>query len=122
MPAAKQNANSVAAEQCGVDDCEGESEDNSKATINVNDHICKVAEDTKEDIGIIFDLEDNEVNVSLRDFGTYMKFNKECLHKRYKSGTVDAYLSAQLFAAPAVGQNRQKLAEMNKPGIFEKKH
>ncbi len=32
MPAAKQNANSIAAEQCAVDDGEGELEDKSKAT------------------------------------------------------------------------------------------
>jgi hypothetical protein len=63
----------------------------------------------------------NEAKVSLRYFGSYVKFNKECLHKGYKSGTVDTYLSAQLFAAPAVGQNRQKLAEMNKTGRFERK-
>jgi len=48
-----------------------------------------------------FNLEDNEVKVSLRDFGSYVKFNKECLHKGYKCGTVDTYLTAQLFAAPA---------------------
>ncbi len=122
MPAAKQNTNSVAAEQCGVDDCEGELEDNSKATINVNDHKCNVAEDTEDNIGIIFDLEGNEIKVRLRDFGSYVKFNKECLHKGYKSGTVDTYLSALLFAAPAVGQNRQQLAEMNKTRRFEKKN
>jgi hypothetical protein len=67
-------------------------------------------------------LEDNEVKVNLRDFGGYVKFNKKCLHKGYKSGRVDTYLYAQLFAAPAVGQNRQKLAEMNKTGRFKKKH
>jgi hypothetical protein len=68
-------------------------------------------------------LEGVEVKVSLRDFGSYVKFNKKCLHKGYKSGmVVDTYLSAQLFAAPAVGQNRQKLAEMNKTGRFKKKH
>ncbi len=99
-----QHANSVAAEQCGVDDCEGELDDNSKATINVNDHECNIIEDTKEDIGIIFKLEVNEVKVSLRDFGSYVKFNKECLHKGYKCSTVDTYHSAQLFAAPAEGQ------------------
>jgi hypothetical protein len=35
---------------------------------------------------------------------------------------VDTYLSAQLFAAPAAGQKRQKVAHMNKTGIFKKKH
>jgi hypothetical protein len=44
MPAAKQNANNVAAERCGVDDYEGELEDNSKATTNVNDHECNIIE------------------------------------------------------------------------------
>jgi hypothetical protein len=66
-------------------------------------------------------LEGNEVKVSLRDFRSYVKFNMECLHKGYKSSTVDTYLSAQLFAEPAVGQNRQQLAEMNKTGRFERK-
>jgi hypothetical protein len=32
------NANSASAEECDVDDCEVELEDNSKAIINVNDH------------------------------------------------------------------------------------
>jgi hypothetical protein len=92
-----------------------------KATINVNDHKCNVAEDTKDVIGIIFDLEGDEVKVSLRDFGSYVKFNKEGLHKRYNSSVVGTYLSAQLFAAPAARQNRQKLAEINKTERFEKK-
>jgi hypothetical protein len=35
---------------------------------------------------------------------------------------VDTYLSAQIFAAPAAGQKRQKMADMNKTGRFEKKH
>ncbi len=56
------------------------------------------------DVSIILDLEGNEVKRILRDFGSYMMFNKECLHKGYKSVTVDTYLSAQLFAAPASGQ------------------
>jgi hypothetical protein len=34
---------------------------------------------------------------------------------------VDTYLSAQLFAAPAAGKKRQKLADMNKTGRFKKK-
>jgi hypothetical protein len=67
-------------------------------------------------------LEGNEVNVSLRDFGSYVKFNKKCLHKGYKCGRVDTYLSVQPFAAPAVGQKRQKLAGMNKIGQFKKNH
>jgi hypothetical protein len=74
-----------------------------------------------DDIGIIFNLKGNEVKVSLRDFGSYVKFNKECLHKGYQCRTVDSYLSAQLFAAPAVGQQKQKLADMNNTGRFDKK-
>ncbi len=59
--------------------------------------------DTEEDIGIIFKLEGNDVKVSLRDFGSYVKFNKECYHKGYKCSTVNTYLTAQLFAAPTEG-------------------
>jgi hypothetical protein len=43
--------------------------------------------DTEDDIGIIFKLEDNDVKVSIRDFGTYMKFNNEWYHKGYKCRT-----------------------------------
>ncbi len=95
-------------------------EENSKTTININDHECNVIEDTEDDISIIFKLEGNEVKVSLRDFGSYVKFNKECLHKRYKCSMVYTYLSAQLFAEPAAGQKRQKVADMNKSGRFQK--
>ena len=66
------------AEECGVDICEGELEDNSKATFHINDHECNVITDTEDDISIIFQLEGNDEKVSLRDFGSYMKFNKEC--------------------------------------------
>jgi hypothetical protein len=103
MTAETLHATNTAAEECGVDDCEGELEDNSNATINVNDHKCNVIEDTEDDIGIIFKLEGNDVKVRQMDFGSYMKFNKECLHKEYQCGMVDTYLSAQLFAAHAVG-------------------
>jgi hypothetical protein len=92
------------AEECGVDDCDGQLEENSKATIDINDHECNVITDTEDNIGIIFGLENNDVKVSLRDFGSYKKFNKECYHKGYKSGKVNTYITAQLFAAPAVGQ------------------
>jgi hypothetical protein len=51
-----------------------------------------------------------------------VKFNKECFHNGYKSGTVDTYLSPQLFAAPAARQNRQELAIINNMARFEKKH
>jgi hypothetical protein len=37
------------------DDSEGGVEDKSKASINVDDQECNVAEDTKDKIGIIFD-------------------------------------------------------------------
>ena len=117
-----QHATNAAAEECCVDDCDGELEDNLKATINVNDPECNVIEDTEDNIGIIIQLEGNDVKVSLRDFGSYVKFDKECLHKGYKCGTVDTYLSAQLFPAPAVGQKRQKLACMNKTGRSKKKN
>jgi hypothetical protein len=80
MTAETQHATNAAAEQCSVDDCEGGLDDNSKATINVNDHECNVIEDTEDNIGIILKLEGNEVKVSPRNFGSYVKFNKESLH------------------------------------------
>jgi hypothetical protein len=92
------------AEECDVDDCDGQLEDNSKATIDINNHECNVITDTKDDIGLIFQLEVNNVKISLREFGSYVKFNKECYHKEYKSGEVNTYLTAQLFAVPAAGQ------------------
>jgi hypothetical protein len=101
--------NAWLAEECGVDDCEGQSEENSIATFDINNHECNVITDTEEDIGIFFWLEGNDVKVSLRDFGSYVKFNKECYHKGYKSGTVNTYLTAQLFAAPAVEQKWHRL-------------
>ncbi len=96
--------NVCVAEECGVDDCEGQFKENSKATFNIKDHECNLITDTKDNISIIFQLEGNDVKVSLRDFGSYIKFNKECYHKGYKSGMVNTYLTAQLFAAPAAGQ------------------
>jgi hypothetical protein len=45
-------------------------------TINANDHECNLIDDTEDNIGIIFKWEGNDVKVSLRDFGSYMKFNK----------------------------------------------
>jgi hypothetical protein len=70
-----------------------------------------VITDTDDDIGIIFQLEGKDVKVSIRDFGSYVKFNKECYHKGYKNGKVNTYLTAQLFAAPAA---RQKVAQIEK--------
>jgi hypothetical protein len=72
--------NVCVAQECGVDDYEGELEENSKATFDINDHECNVITDTEDNIGIIFKLEGNNAKVSLRDFESYMKFNKECYH------------------------------------------
>ena len=77
--------------------------------------------DTEDNIGIIFQLEGKDVKVSIRDFGSYMKFNKECYHKGYKSGEVNTYLTAQLFAAPAAGQKWHRLKSMNITGRYKKK-
>ncbi len=85
------------AEECGVDDCDRQLEDNSKATIDINNHECNVSTDTEDDIGIIFQLEGNDVKVSLRDFGSYVKFNKECYHEGYKHGKVNTYLTAARY-------------------------
>ncbi len=115
------HATNASAEECGVHDCEGELEENSKATFDINNHKCNVITDTENDFGIIFKLEGNDVKVSLRDFGSYIKFNKECYHKRYKCGTVNTYLTAQLFATPAVGQKWHRLKCMSKTGRFKKK-
>jgi hypothetical protein len=38
------------AEECGVDDCDGQLEDNSKATIDINNHECIMITDTEDDI------------------------------------------------------------------------
>jgi hypothetical protein len=109
------------AEECGVDDCEGQFKENSKATFDMTDHECNLITDTEDDIGIIFQLEGYDVKVSLRDFGSYVKFNKECYHKGYKSSMVNTYLTAQLFAAPAAGQKWHRLKCMNITGRYEKK-
>jgi hypothetical protein len=114
-------ATNASAEECGVDDCEGELEENSKASFDINDHECNVITDTEDNIGIIFKLEGNDVKVSLRDFGSYVKFNKECYHKGYKCSMVNTYLTAQLFAAPAAGKKWHRLECTNKTGRFEKK-
>jgi hypothetical protein len=52
------------AEVCGVDDCDGQLEDNSKATIDINNHECNMITESEDDIGIIFQLEGNDVKVS----------------------------------------------------------
>jgi hypothetical protein len=80
-----------------------------------------VITDTEDNIGIFFKLDGNDVKVSLRDFESYMKFNKECYHKGYKCSTVNTYLAAQLFAAPAVGQKWHRLKCMNQTRRFKKK-
>jgi hypothetical protein len=97
------------AEECGIDDCDGQIEKSSKATIDINDYECNMITDTEDIIGIIFQLEGNDVKVTLRDFGSYLKFNKECYHKGYNSSKVNTYLTAQLFAAPAAGQKWHRL-------------
>jgi hypothetical protein len=63
-----QHATNASSEECGVDDHEGKLEDNSKATINVNDHECNVIDDAEDNIGIIFILEGKDVKVSIKDF------------------------------------------------------
>jgi hypothetical protein len=103
-----------------IDDCEGQFEENSKATFNINKHECNVITDTEDNIGIIIWLDGNDVEVSLR-VGSYVKFNKECYHKGYKSGKVNTYLTAQLFAAPAAGQKWHGLKSMNITGRYKKK-
>jgi hypothetical protein len=109
------------AEECGVDDCEGELEENSKATFDIKNHKCNVITDTEDNIGIMLKLGGNDVKVRLRDFGTYMKFNKECYHKGYKRGAVNTYFTAQQFAAPTAGQKWHRLKCMNITGRYEKK-
>ena len=66
------HATNASSEECRVDDCEGELEDNSKATINVNDHECNEIDDNEDNNSIIFKLEGNDVKVSVRDFGSYV--------------------------------------------------
>jgi hypothetical protein len=77
-----------------------------------------VITDTEDNNGMIFKLEGNDVKVSLRDFGNYVKLYKECYHKGYKCGTVNTYLTAQLFAVPAAGQNWHRLKCMNITGRY----
>jgi hypothetical protein len=115
------NGNVSVAEECGVDNCEGELEENSKATFHIYDHECTMITDTEDNIGIIFQLEGNDEKVSLMDFGSYVKFNMECYHKGYKSGEVNTYLTAQLFAAPAAEQKWHRLKCMNITGRYKKK-
>ncbi len=45
--------NDCVAEKCGVDHCEGELEEKSKATFNINNHECNMITDTEDGIGII---------------------------------------------------------------------
>jgi hypothetical protein len=49
--------NDCVAEICGVDDCERELEEKSKATFNINNHEYNIITDTEDDTGIIFKLE-----------------------------------------------------------------
>ena len=43
------------AEECGTDDFDGKLEENSKATIDINDRECNMITDTEDNIGIIFE-------------------------------------------------------------------
>jgi hypothetical protein len=113
--------NVCVAEECCVDDCEGLFKENSRATFDIKNHECKMITDTEDDIGMIFQLEGNDVKVSQRDFGSYVKFDKECYHKGYKCGMVNTYLTAQLFAAPDAGQKWHRLKCMNITGRYKKK-
>jgi hypothetical protein len=72
------NGNISVAEKCGVDDCDGQLEEHSKATIDINNHECIVITDTEDNIVIVFQLEVKDVKVSKRVVGSYVKFNKEC--------------------------------------------
>jgi hypothetical protein len=87
----------------------------------MNIHECNMNTDTEDHIGIFFWLESNDVKISLKDFGSYVKFNKECYHKGYKSGKVNTYLTAQLFAAPAAGRKWCRLKSMSITGRYKKK-
>ncbi len=69
------------AEECGVEDCDGQLEEISKATIDIYNHECNVITDTEDNIGMIFQLDGNDVKVSTRGFGSYVKFIKECYHR-----------------------------------------
>jgi hypothetical protein len=71
--------------------------------------------DEEDEIGLIFELEGKETKVCLRDFGSYVKFSKECYHNGYKSDSVSTYLSAQLFSAPT--EKRRQV--QNDVAIFE---
>jgi hypothetical protein len=44
------------AEKCGVDDCDRQLEEHSKATIDINDHECNMITDTEDNIGIFFSV------------------------------------------------------------------
>jgi hypothetical protein len=66
-------------------------------------------------------LEGYDVKASLRDFGSYVKFNKECIHKGYKCGRENTNLSAQLLVAPTAGQKWHRLKWMNITGRYKKK-
>ncbi len=109
------------AEKCSVHDCDGQLEEYSKASIDINDHERNVITDTEDDIGIIFQLEGKDIKNSIRDFGSYVKFNKECYHKGYKNGKVNTYLTAQPFAAPAARKKWHRLKSMNIIGRYQRK-
>jgi hypothetical protein len=45
------------AEKCGANGCDGQLEEHSKATRDINNHECNVITDTEDNIGRIFQLE-----------------------------------------------------------------
>ncbi len=53
-----------------------------------------------DEIGLVFNFEGIKKTVCLKEFGSYVKFNNKCLHRRYKRGSVKTYLSAELISAP----------------------
>ncbi len=44
------------AEKCGIDDCDRQIEEHSKATIDINNNECNVITGTEDNIGIIFSV------------------------------------------------------------------
>ncbi len=91
------HATNASAEECGVDHCEGELEEKSKATLDITDHECNMITDTEDNISIVFKFEGNDVKVSLRDFGSYVKFRCGARLSASKSNTVNLILRLFLY-------------------------
>jgi hypothetical protein len=115
------HATNASAEECVVDDCEGELEENSKATFDINNHQCNVITDTEDDMGIIFKLDSNDLKVSSRDFGSYMKFNKECYQKRMQVWHGKHIPHCPAICSTCCGKKWHRLKCMNITGRYEKK-